>query len=59
MLGDNKYGPGIRQHWALNTPRFSNLIRALNLEPGMDTRSYKGFLLISCDSMIGKDIDKT
>ena len=38
VLDDNTYGPDNRPHWVLNKTRFPNLIRALNLEPDMDTR---------------------
>ena len=44
VLNDNNYGPGNRPHWAFSKTRFSNLIRALNLEPDMDTRERVSLL---------------
>ena len=38
VLDDNRYGPGNKPHWALSRTLFSNLIRALNTEPNMNTR---------------------
>ena len=38
LSDDNRYGPGNRSHWDLSRTRFPNLIRALNMEPIMNTR---------------------
>ena len=38
VLDDNRYGPGNRPHWAISRIRFPNLIKALNMEPDINTR---------------------